>query len=201
MPCRRAWCSTSGPSVRKACWATPMWPTTPKALPSRPMRWKTARPLPWKPSTGRSSTALTPGLLETAAMIGVAGTGVAVLGYTGYMIGTELYLNTVLPAGAAIPNNAGELALLLGSRRDPGPRCSSPCRCCPGPAGPCMGHREPAPRPGCVCGGFRQPLGGYSELESAEGISGEPSQSKLWLCQLPEGGAKGNPRYSSIYPL
>lgn len=54
-----------------------------------------------------------PGILETAAMIGVAGTGVAVLGYTGYMIGTELYLNTVLPAGAAIPNNAGELALLL----------------------------------------------------------------------------------------
>ena len=54
-----------------------------------------------------------PGILETAAMIGVAGTGAAVLGYTGYMIGTELYLNTVLPAGAAIPNNAGELALLL----------------------------------------------------------------------------------------
>ena len=54
-----------------------------------------------------------PGILETAAMIGVAGTGAAVLGYTGYMLGTELYLNTVLPAGAAIPNNAGELALLL----------------------------------------------------------------------------------------
>ena len=54
-----------------------------------------------------------PGILETAAMIGVAGTGAVVLGYTGYMIGTELYLNTVLPAGAAIPNNAGELALLL----------------------------------------------------------------------------------------
>ena len=54
-----------------------------------------------------------PGILETAAMIGVTGTGAAVLGYTGYMIGTELYLNTVLPAGAAIPNNAGELALLL----------------------------------------------------------------------------------------
>lgn len=106
-----------------------------------------------------------PGILETAAMIGVAGTGAAVLGYTGYMIGTELYLNTVLPAGAAIPQQrwgAGPAA--VGSRRDPGPRCSSPCRCCPGPAGPCMGHREPAPRPGCVCGGFRQPLGGYSEL-------------------------------------
>lgn len=54
-----------------------------------------------------------PGILGTAAMIGVAGTGAAVLGYTGYMIGTELYLNTILPAGAAIPNNAGELALLL----------------------------------------------------------------------------------------
>ena len=54
-----------------------------------------------------------PSILGTAAIIGVAGTGAAVLGYTGYMIGTELYLNTVLPAGAAIPNNAGELALLL----------------------------------------------------------------------------------------
>ena len=54
-----------------------------------------------------------PGILGTAAIIGTAGVGAAVLGYTGYMIGTELYLNTVLPAGAAIPNNAGELALLL----------------------------------------------------------------------------------------
>lgn len=54
-----------------------------------------------------------PGILGTAAIIGTAGAGAAVLGYTGYMIGTELYLNTVLPAGAAIPNNAGEQALLL----------------------------------------------------------------------------------------
>ena len=54
-----------------------------------------------------------PGILGTAAIIGTAGAGAAVLGYTGYMIGTELYLNTVLPAGAALPNNAGELALLL----------------------------------------------------------------------------------------
>ena len=54
-----------------------------------------------------------PGILGTAAIIGTAGAGAAVLGYTGYMIGTELYLNTVLPAGAAIPNNAGDLALLL----------------------------------------------------------------------------------------
>lgn len=54
-----------------------------------------------------------PGVLGTAAMIGVAGAGTAVLGYTGYMIGTELYLNTVLPAGAAIPQNTTELAELL----------------------------------------------------------------------------------------
>ena len=49
----------------------------------------------------------------TGYMIGVAGAGTAVLGYTGYMIGTELYLNTVLPAGAAIPQNTTELAKLL----------------------------------------------------------------------------------------
>ena len=54
-----------------------------------------------------------PGVLGTAAMIGVAGAGTAVLGYTGYMIGTELYLNTVLPAGAAIPQDTTELAKLL----------------------------------------------------------------------------------------
>lgn len=54
-----------------------------------------------------------PGVLGTAAMIGVAGAGTTVLGYTGYMIGTELYLNTVLPAGAAIPQNTTELAKLL----------------------------------------------------------------------------------------
>lgn len=54
-----------------------------------------------------------PDVLGTAAMIGVAGAGTAVLGYTGYMIGTELYLNTVLPAGAAIPQNTTELAKLL----------------------------------------------------------------------------------------
>ena len=54
-----------------------------------------------------------PNVLGTVAMVATAGVGAAVVGYTGYMIGTELYLNTVLPAGAAIPNNAGELALLL----------------------------------------------------------------------------------------
>ena len=78
-----------------------------------PMRWK--RQDRYRGSQYREATIESegPGILGTAAIIGTAGAGAAVLGYTGYMIGTELYLNTVLPAGAAIPNNAGELALLL----------------------------------------------------------------------------------------
>ena len=44
---------------------------------------------------------------------GNAGVGAAVVGYTGYMIGTELYLNTVLPDGVAIPQNTAELAKLV----------------------------------------------------------------------------------------
>lgn len=70
-------------------------------------------------------------------MIGVAGTGAAVLGYTGYMIGTELYLNTVLPAGAAIPNNAGELVLLLWEAAGPRPPLLFSLPMLPRPAGPC----------------------------------------------------------------
>ena len=54
-----------------------------------------------------------PDILGTAAMIGVGVAGTAVLGYQGYMIGTKLYLNSVLPAGAAIPQNTAELAKLV----------------------------------------------------------------------------------------
>ena len=54
-----------------------------------------------------------PNVLGTVAMVATAGVGAAVVGYTGYMIGTELYLNTVLPEGVAIPNNTTELAKLL----------------------------------------------------------------------------------------
>ena len=46
-------------------------------------------------------------------MVATAGVGAAVVGYTGYMIGTELYLNTVLPDGVAIPQNTAELAKLV----------------------------------------------------------------------------------------
>ena len=59
-----------------------------------------------------------PGVLGTAALIGVAGAGAAVVGYQGYMIGTKLYLNSVLPAWAVIPQNRGELAVLLWKDAD-----------------------------------------------------------------------------------
>ena len=39
--------------------------------------------------------------------------GAAAIGYAGYQVGTELYLIKLLPEGAAIPENAGELALLV----------------------------------------------------------------------------------------
>ena len=54
-----------------------------------------------------------PNVLGTVAMVATAGVGAAVVGYTGYMIGTELYLNTVLPDGVAIPQNTAELAKLV----------------------------------------------------------------------------------------
>ena len=54
-----------------------------------------------------------PNVLGAAAVIGIGVAGTAVLGYQGYMIGTELYLKNVMPAGAAIPQNYGELALLV----------------------------------------------------------------------------------------
>lgn len=54
-----------------------------------------------------------PDILGTTALIGVGVAGTAVLGYQGYMIGTELYLNTVLPDGVAIPQNTAELAKLV----------------------------------------------------------------------------------------
>ena len=49
--------------------------------------------------------------IAAAAATGVVGT--AVLAYQGYMLGSELYLTYLLPAGAAIPNNRAELAKLL----------------------------------------------------------------------------------------
>ena len=54
-----------------------------------------------------------PNVLGTAAVIGTAAVGTAVLAYQGYQLGTEFYLKYALPAGAAIPANRGELAELV----------------------------------------------------------------------------------------
>ena len=54
-----------------------------------------------------------PNVLGTAAVIGTAAVGTAVLAWQGYQLGTELYLKYALPAGAAIPTNCAELALLV----------------------------------------------------------------------------------------
>ena len=54
-----------------------------------------------------------PGILGTAAMIGTVGVSAAVLGYQGYMLGTELYLKYALPSGVSIPANTAELAVLI----------------------------------------------------------------------------------------
>lgn len=54
-----------------------------------------------------------PNILGTAAVVGTAAAGTAILAWQGYQLGTELYLKTTLPAGTAIPANRAELALLV----------------------------------------------------------------------------------------
>ena len=54
-----------------------------------------------------------PNILGTAAVVGTAAAGTAILAWQGYPLGTELYLKTALPAGTAIPTNRAELALLV----------------------------------------------------------------------------------------
>ena len=54
-----------------------------------------------------------PNILGTAAVVGTAAAGTAILAWQGYQLGTELYLKTALPAGTAIPANRSELALLV----------------------------------------------------------------------------------------
>ena len=56
-----------------------------------------------------------PNILGTAAVVGTAAAGTAILAWQGYQLGTELYLKTALPAGTAIPTNRAELALLCGT--------------------------------------------------------------------------------------
>ena len=54
-----------------------------------------------------------PDALGTAVIVGTVAVGGAILAWQGYQLGTELYLNSVLPEWAAIPDNRAELAALL----------------------------------------------------------------------------------------
>ena len=60
-----------------------------------------------EPLTGLEQAAL----LTTGTV--VAGAGVAAVGFAAYGIGVELYAQALLPAGAALPTNCGELAVLV----------------------------------------------------------------------------------------
>ena len=66
-------------------------------------------PAPEEPVVEESA----PDVLGAVGMVATAGVGAAAIGYAGYQVGTELYLIKLLPEGAAIPENAGELALLV----------------------------------------------------------------------------------------
>ena len=52
-------------------------------------------------------------LLGSAAMIGAVGISAVVLAYQAHQLGTELYLKSLLPSGAALPQNRIQLAELL----------------------------------------------------------------------------------------
>lgn len=66
-------------------------------------------PAPEEPVVEESA----PDVLGAVGMVATAGVGAAAIGYAGYQVGAELYLIKLLPEGAAIPENAGELALLV----------------------------------------------------------------------------------------
>ena len=54
-----------------------------------------------------------PNVLGTVAIVATAGVGAAVLGWTGYNIAADLYAQSILPEGAAIPETKEALAVML----------------------------------------------------------------------------------------
>lgn len=81
----------------------------PKPEPPKPDPDPKPEPAPEEPVVEESA----PDVLGAVGMVATAGVGAAAIGYAGYQVGTELYLIKLLPEGAAIPENAGELALLV----------------------------------------------------------------------------------------
>ena len=54
-----------------------------------------------------------PNVLGTVAVVATAGVGAAVLGWTGYNIAADLYAQSILPEGTAIPETKEALAVML----------------------------------------------------------------------------------------
>lgn len=54
-----------------------------------------------------------PDVLGTVAVVATAGVGAAVLGWTGYNIAADLYAQSILPEGTAIPETKEALAVML----------------------------------------------------------------------------------------
>ena len=54
-----------------------------------------------------------PNVLGTVAVVATAGVGAAVLGWTGYNIAADLYAQSILPEGTAIPETKEALAMML----------------------------------------------------------------------------------------
>ncbi len=54
-----------------------------------------------------------PNVLGTVAIVATAGVGAAVLGWTGYNIAADLYAQSILPEGTAIPETKEALAVML----------------------------------------------------------------------------------------
>ncbi len=86
----RAWCSTCGPWMKPACWATRRSPTTRSfTIPAGSVAKGSTVTVEaqYRDATIESE----PSVLGTAAIIGVAGAGTAVIVWQGYRIGMELY--------------------------------------------------------------------------------------------------------------
>lgn len=54
-----------------------------------------------------------PNVLGTVAVVATAGVGAAILGWTGYNIAADLYAQSILPEGTAIPETKEALAVML----------------------------------------------------------------------------------------
>ncbi len=79
----------------------------------KPDDGKTEEPKKDEPTEPETPAAFEPNPASVATGIGVVVVGTAVVGYAGYRMAREMFATAILPAGAAMPTNKAELALLL----------------------------------------------------------------------------------------